>query len=422
MVTNYRTEYFEKTDLTPIRGEPDFECLNRLKNELKRNAQSVPCELGGGNHGFLGLVLTPAEYATIVPTNPFVPQPHPGTLNIPAGTTGVQARVLESNYNNRMKLYEQCVAMEQALKQQLTKAIDDEWLEPLRNAVTDSIDQVIPTILTFLFAEHGDVSPASLSRREEDVKNMSYIPDREPIDKIFTEVQELAEFANAANAPYNEQQVINIAYVIIKKHRVFNQAITMFNREVRANAANNTWTFFKTFFCNAYRELREVGDLTVADTPFNEANLISGIVDALQQCQVIDTPSDHESQQEANSITRNTPTARTNDVMTNILTQMMQMQERYVDLSARLMENNNNRGGGRGAGRGRGRNQGGGRGNGAGRDGETRQGRRMFYCWSHGWCFHPGAYCRDRLEGHRPSATVDNRMNGSVEGLPPGYT
>ena len=112
--------------------------------------------------------------------------------------------------------------------------------------------------------------------------------------------------------------------------------------------------------------------------------------------------------------------------MTNILQQMMQMQDRYVDLTARLVnQGQNNQGGGRG-------NRNGGRNNNNNRDGNNpgqgagrgtgNGGRRMFYCWSHGWCFHPGAYCRQRKEGHQPSATVDNRMDRSVEGLPPGYT
>ena len=60
----------------------------------------------GGNDGFLGLVLTAPEYTRVAPGTPFVPQVCPGTLTIPAGTTNIQARVIESNFNNDMKLYE----------------------------------------------------------------------------------------------------------------------------------------------------------------------------------------------------------------------------------------------------------------------------------------------------------------------------
>ena len=431
MAVNYRTEFFEHVDLTPIAGEPDFESLNRLKNELKRNAQNVPCPLGGGNHGFLGMVLTAAEYAVVVPAHQFVAQAHPGNLTIPAGTTAIQARVQESNYNNRMKLYEQCVAMEKALKQQIVKAIHEDWLEPLRNPITNSIDHTILNILAYLFTQHGDVSADALVRRETEVKNINYDPSSDPIDTIFTAVQTLAEFAAAANAAYTEQQIINLAYVIIKKQRVFNQASTEFNREIRATPSNNTWQFFKTFFRQAYRELKEVGELTIADTPFNEANIITGIVEALQQTRLnapappapAVSPPVNETRvltEAANSVHQ--PVLQSPDLVTSLLTQMISVQDRLNHLNDRLQYqypstpvSNPSRGrGNRSGGRGRGRTNT----NMTGRGGP----RRMYYCWSHGWCYHPGVYCRDRREGHVPSATADNRMGGSDEGLPPGYT
>ena len=51
-----------------------------LKNELKSNVSSVPTTLGGGNHGYLGMILTPAEYLRIAPTDPFTWPPNPGVL------------------------------------------------------------------------------------------------------------------------------------------------------------------------------------------------------------------------------------------------------------------------------------------------------------------------------------------------------
>ena len=45
MVVNYRTEFLEKNDLTPIPGKPDFPSLNCLKNELKHNTQNDPSPL-----------------------------------------------------------------------------------------------------------------------------------------------------------------------------------------------------------------------------------------------------------------------------------------------------------------------------------------------------------------------------------------
>ena len=67
-IPNYRDTSFEYADLSHIHGEPTYDSLTILFNQLKANARSVRTSLGGGNHGYLGLLLSPAQYATIAPT------------------------------------------------------------------------------------------------------------------------------------------------------------------------------------------------------------------------------------------------------------------------------------------------------------------------------------------------------------------
>ena len=80
--------------LTPIVGEPTYQTLKELKDQLKANAASIPTTLGGGNHGYLGLILSPAAYATISPTafvEPAYPGQHPA---IPAGTNAANTSTI----------------------------------------------------------------------------------------------------------------------------------------------------------------------------------------------------------------------------------------------------------------------------------------------------------------------------------------
>ena len=79
-------------------GRPDYEILNNIKPALKRNFATVPCTLGGGTHGYLGAILTPAEYATATPINTpqFADPPFPGTAAvIPPNSTGPQIMAIE---------------------------------------------------------------------------------------------------------------------------------------------------------------------------------------------------------------------------------------------------------------------------------------------------------------------------------------
>ena len=95
---NYKDSYFEHPVLITIRGETTYETLHHLKNELKSNASSVPTTLGGGNHGYLGMVLTPAEYCIISPNGPFTQLPNPGVLVPNPNGTAAQIASAENNY------------------------------------------------------------------------------------------------------------------------------------------------------------------------------------------------------------------------------------------------------------------------------------------------------------------------------------
>ena len=73
--------FFKFPNLTKIHGEPTFDSIKTLHNELKTNSQTVPSNLGGGTHGHLGLVLNHQQYALLSDAS-FITPPHPGTLVI----------------------------------------------------------------------------------------------------------------------------------------------------------------------------------------------------------------------------------------------------------------------------------------------------------------------------------------------------
>ena len=54
---NVRELYFEHQDLMRINSEPMFDHLHRMLQEIKANVVSVPTSLGGGAHGYIGIIL-----------------------------------------------------------------------------------------------------------------------------------------------------------------------------------------------------------------------------------------------------------------------------------------------------------------------------------------------------------------------------
>ena len=193
---NYKYSYFEHTFLTAIYGEPTYETIHHLKNELKANAILVPTTLGGGNHGYLGMILTPAEYCRIAPTDPFTrPVPNPSG-------TAVQIASTEDTDCLTKKIYLETLLLERTVIQKIIEAIDTKYFDVLRNPITVQITPLVSTTLEFLHNNYGRITLQQLDNKTTTIKSMIYDPDQ-PIDIIFNAIDDLVEYARAAGAELN---------------------------------------------------------------------------------------------------------------------------------------------------------------------------------------------------------------------------
>ena len=131
--------YFPHSTPTPIRGEPDYKYLKKLKNELRANASSVDSDLGGGDHGYLGLVLSEQEYRRIYPDTPFEAPEFLGPLVIRRGTNTADAINLREEHRTNVALYRECREVEKALLRHITQAVEPKYIDFLKNENTDLI-------------------------------------------------------------------------------------------------------------------------------------------------------------------------------------------------------------------------------------------------------------------------------------------
>ena len=79
---NLNELYFKYKVLLKIIGEPTFDKLHELFRQVKANTAAVPCTLGGGANGYLGIVVSPTQYQTVAPGTPFVAPNASGDLVI----------------------------------------------------------------------------------------------------------------------------------------------------------------------------------------------------------------------------------------------------------------------------------------------------------------------------------------------------
>ena len=253
------TLYFEHPNLTKIHGEPTFDSIKKIHNEIKANSQSVQSNLGGGTFGHLGLVLN-VQQCALLSNAPFIRPAHPGVLAIPPGTTQHRSALMRDQHAEALRVFNEVNNVEKTLRQQIISAVEPTYLAALRNRQTNSINLAIDAILQHLYDTYGNVTPKSLQDYEDRIKTMLFDPIQ-PIDDVFNAVMDLADYAEAANAPYSQQQTINTAYNILSRTGKYGKWILEWNRKPRNQ---KTWINFKQHFREAQKEFRELHDTMVS--------------------------------------------------------------------------------------------------------------------------------------------------------------
>ena len=68
---------------------------------MRANASSVKSDLGGGGHGYLGLVLDNVKYNTVSNTVFQAPPAYPTALSVPTTATQVKALILREQHKKK---------------------------------------------------------------------------------------------------------------------------------------------------------------------------------------------------------------------------------------------------------------------------------------------------------------------------------
>ena len=276
---DYVSTYFESPVLTKIHGEPTYETLQVIKNQLKANAASVTSDLGGGANGHLGLICTPVEYATVNVT-PYVTPLHPGPLIIPVGSTQHAATRLREDHHENIRLYRESLDIKMALTKQIVQAIEHKYLNGLRNRVTTTITSTPQDILAYLFSRYGIVEDDYLTEQELKVRDMQY-ELLDPLVTMYDSIEDLEQLGIAANNPYAPAQLITFALHILKNTRDFEDGLRAWHKRP---AVQKTWPNFKTHFEDEHRILRRVRGTTMRNTAYHQANMLaSKVMEELQE-------------------------------------------------------------------------------------------------------------------------------------------
>ena len=392
---DYANTYFEFPELTKIHGAPSYPTLRIIHDEIKANAHSVECNLGGGAHGHYGLVVTPEEYAMVPATIPYIRPVHPGPLVIPTGTSQVLATGLREDHKEKVRLFREVNDVERRIIKQVVQAIDTTYLKTLRNSNTNTITCKIPTIFQYLYQNYGLINDDQLTEAETKLRSFQY-DVLDPLVKVFDEVEELQHLGNAAQDPYSEAQLIKFALQIIKNTHDFETGIRTW---IDLPRIEKKWAKFKTHFEAAHRSLREIRGTTMRSSSFNQINMILAEVHSVKESvlsaiaeSVPDTTSTEESYDRVNQV------SNSEQVTLDMLSAIKDLQKEIKELKSSKLQNKNIP-----------------KSSAPGQyKGYATRVNKSKYCHTHGACAHESKYCKNKRPGHKDEATFENKLDGST--------
>ena len=143
------------TALTVIKGRPNNLTLKTFQLELNTFSMSHPSNRGGGLHGLLTLVVTPATYLTVAgvafdkPDNPGVAPVHRA---IP---TSYQINETNQQYKADVQEYNNYLTVSNKIKRMIIEAVDDKYINTLSDAVMGYGFISALTIITHLHTTYG---------------------------------------------------------------------------------------------------------------------------------------------------------------------------------------------------------------------------------------------------------------------------
>ena len=168
---NYHKTISNHPDLSKIMGNLTYETLHFLHNEIKPNTMSVPSNLGGGQHGYLGSVVSPNAYSLIANT-PFVCQVHPLNLIVHIAGTRHAQEELKFQYEKNLWVFHETRGVERALIQKLVLSIKASYITAIRNSTTGQFTGILFMIIHYLIVTYGKISPNQQIDLEQNTKPM----------------------------------------------------------------------------------------------------------------------------------------------------------------------------------------------------------------------------------------------------------
>jgi hypothetical protein len=390
---------FPTKTIPTIQGEPDYGSISNMVQLMYDNAASLPTTLGGGQHGHVGLIMTPILYATLS----FEPYEHPddpGPVPIhPNNANKAQRESQRLEFKEDRRIYESHIIMDNALKSQVIDTINNTYLCELRNKYTGYMKISTRDLFDHLLDRYGKITPADI---ETCKRRMNEPTDStQPTDILFQKVDDCVRYASDGQVAFTTNQILQTAYRAVSTSGYYNDACKEWRKKP---PGNKTWENFKPLFAAEYHDLKEQQKINTSNTNFHGANAAVEITTALDNLALAAINDRDIVMQLTNS---NQQLTEANKLLTEQLQQAQNTNTKLVQKLGTQTQPTADR-----------TPKSGGRKPFNKEEWEAKL-NPVGYCWTNGYRVIHGydsKTCGGKLGGHQDTATQSNTQGGSTKG------
>ena len=86
---------------------------------------------------------------------------------------------------------------------QISAAIDEDYLEILRDPTINTTLSNIPLILNHVITNYGKIEPDLVTEKEQNVRKMDFTIS-DPFTKLWEQIEDIKQLSTSANSPYSQ--------------------------------------------------------------------------------------------------------------------------------------------------------------------------------------------------------------------------
>ena len=268
---------------------------------------------------------------------PFEEPVHPLDFIPPRNAQPHEAIQHERAHLELLKQFEKCQDIKQALIRQIVASVESQYIDELRDDLTNTINCSIPDILEYLFTNFVAVTAKDVAKAEEKVTTYHWNISEPPMI-FFNLIEDLQTLAEAGKIPRTEEMLISHGLDFIQRTGDMEKGLSEWYEKPEDEV---NWQVFKDHFNAAYHALKKVRGTVMKHTPFHEANAMAQQLNAnisdlrsefRNTMSMIGTPtSSNHSFQPSSSPSSLSPSANsaTNE---SLLQMILQLQQQMIDM------------------------------------------------------------------------------------------